>query len=53
MSKVLHADDDIDNDDAKAIAIPRIFFENSRAKDVNNFTNKSQLLEWQRAARFR
>ena len=31
MSKVLHHEDD-DHDDAKAIAIPRVFSENSRAK---------------------
>ena len=37
MSQVLHVDDndhadDDNNDDAKAIAIPRVFSENSRAK---------------------
>ena len=34
MSHLLHADDsdDNDNDDAKAIAIPQVFSENSSAK---------------------
>ena len=32
MSKVLHGDDD--NDDAKAVAIPQVFSENSRAKNI-------------------
>ena len=36
MSKFLHDDDD--NDDAKAIAIPRVFSENSRAKTDRNDT---------------
>ena len=31
MSKFLHAND---NDDAKAGAIPQVFFENSRAKNA-------------------
>ena len=35
MSQVLHDNDDA-NDNAKAIAIPRIFLENSRAKKVEN-----------------
>ena len=33
MSKLLHASDaDDDNNDAKAVAIPRVFSENCRAK---------------------
>ena len=36
MSKFLHNDNDVDNDDddTEAIAIPRVFSENSRAKNV-------------------
>ena len=45
MSKYLHAADNDhaandkvdDNDDAKAIAIPRVFSENSRAKNEEKF----------------
>ena len=37
MSQFLHDDDD-ENDDAKAIAIPRVFSENSRAKNLENKT---------------
>ena len=34
-----------DNDDAKAVAIPRVFFENSRAeKGLNPFPNKPRFL---------
>ena len=37
MSKFLHANDNNDeNDDAKAIAIPQVFSENSRAKYAGN-----------------
>ena len=32
MSKFLHHDADDDNDDAKAIAIPRVFSEDCQAK---------------------
>ena len=35
MSKFLN-DDDNSNDDAKAIAIPRVFSENSRTKNLEN-----------------
>ena len=38
MSKLLHNndDDDADNADAKAIAIPRFFSENSRAENAGH-----------------
>ena len=40
MSKYLHDDDNNDyddnNDNAKAIAIPRVFSENSRAENLEN-----------------
>ena len=37
MSKFLHdADDDDNNDDAKVIAMPRVYSENSRAKKVRH-----------------
>ena len=37
MSKVLHHNDNnnSDNDDAKAIAIPQVFSENSQAKSID------------------
>ena len=33
MSKLLHHDNDDANDDAKAIAVPLVFSENSQAKN--------------------
>ena len=32
MTQILHDIDDENNDDTKAIALPRVFSENSRAK---------------------
>ena len=34
MSQFLHKDDGDDNDDTKVIAIPRVFSDNSRAKNA-------------------
>ena len=40
MSKFLHNDGNDDNDDAKGIAIPRVFSDNSRPK------NDTHLIAW-------
>ena len=46
MSKFSHDadDDDADADDAKAMTIPRLFFENSRAKKVKWMLNVSKFV---------
>ena len=44
MSKFLHADNNTNDNDAKAIAIPRIYSENSRAENSNALTNGALIL---------
>ena len=45
-SKFLHDDDADNNDDAEAVAVPRVFSENSRAKNPENKTKNVHENGW-------